>query len=187
MAPPVKKNKKLSLDQKIKIIKMKKEGKRNCDIAREFEVGESTVRMVFKNSGQIEQAVKTYGGQVFDSRCHCTNTVIIQMERCLAHFLHDKEKKGVAVDRQYIKEQARLIYETCLKNVRNPPKKPFKASNGWLLKFLERKGFKHVKMCGEGGSGDTEAAGSFPSVLNKNIEEGGTPASISVSSGTVKW
>ena len=83
MAPPAKKNKKLNLDQKIKIIKMKKEGKRNCDIGREFEVGESTVRMVFKNSGQIEQAVKTYGGQVFDSHCHCTNTVIFHMERYL--------------------------------------------------------------------------------------------------------
>ena len=67
MAPPAKENKKLNLDQKIEIIKMKKEGKRNCDIAREFEVGESTVRMVYKNSGLIEQTVKTYGGQVFDS------------------------------------------------------------------------------------------------------------------------
>ena len=54
MALPAKKNKKLSLDQKIKIIKMKKKGKRNCDIAREFEVVKSTVRMVFKNSGQIK-------------------------------------------------------------------------------------------------------------------------------------
>ena len=77
MAPSAKKNKKLSLDQRIKIIKMKKEGKRNCDIAREFEVGESTLGMVFKNSGQIEQATKTYGGQVFDSRCHCTNTIYL--------------------------------------------------------------------------------------------------------------
>ena len=62
------------------------------------------------------------------------NTVIIHMERYLAHFLHGKKKRMV-VDGQHIKEQARLFYATCLKNVRNPPKKPFKASNGWLLKL----------------------------------------------------
>ena len=53
---PGRKNKKLSLEQKVAIIKMKKEGKRNCDIAREFEIGESTVRMVFKSKEQIENA-----------------------------------------------------------------------------------------------------------------------------------
>ena len=142
-------------------------------ILLEFEVGESTVRMVFKNSGQIEQVVKTYGGQVFDSRCHCMNTGIIHMERYLAHFLHGKGKKGMTVVGQYIKEQARLFYATCLKNDRNPPKKPFKAANGWLLRFLERKGFKHVKMCGERGSAHTEAADSFLSNLKKIIEEWG--------------
>ena len=63
MAPPAKKNKKLSLNQKIKIIMMKKEGKRNCNIAREFEVDESTVRMVFKNSGQIEQESRQLAGK----------------------------------------------------------------------------------------------------------------------------
>ena len=66
-------------------------------------MGGSTVRMVLKNSGQIEQAVKTYGGQAFNSRCHCMNTVIIHMERYLAHFLHGKEKE-VAVNGQCIKE-----------------------------------------------------------------------------------
>ena len=35
-------------------------------------MGESTVKMLFKNSEQIE----TYGREVFGSRCHCTNTVI---------------------------------------------------------------------------------------------------------------
>ena len=56
----------------------------------------------------------------------------------------------MAVDLQYIKEQAKLFYAICLKNVRNPPpqkKKTFKASKGWLIEFLESKGFKHVIMC----------------------------------------
>ena len=174
MAPPAKKNKKLSLDQKVKIIKMKKEGKRNCDIAREFEVGESTVRMVYKNKEQIENAAKTYGGQMFDSRSHCTNTVIIQMERYLAHYINRKEKEGVPLEGRHIKDQAKVFYATCLQKARNnPPKKPFKASNGWLTNFLKRKGFKNIKFSGERGSADTEAAASFPNVLKKIIEEGG--------------
>ena len=45
MAPPTKKNIRLTLKQKMKIIKMKRDGKRNCGISREFSVGESTVRI----------------------------------------------------------------------------------------------------------------------------------------------
>ncbi|MPC83031.1 hypothetical protein E2C01_077720 [Portunus trituberculatus] len=45
--------------------------------------------MVFKNSEKIEKAVKTYGGQIFYSHSHCTNTVIIHMERYLAQYICD--------------------------------------------------------------------------------------------------
>ncbi len=56
---------------------------KECDLVREFEVGESTIRMVYKNRESIQQAAKTYGGQLFDNHSHYKNPVMTHMERYL--------------------------------------------------------------------------------------------------------
>lgn len=56
---------------------MKSQGKRNCDLAREFMVGELTVRMVLKIHEQMEKAAQSYDGQMFVP-LSATETVQIQ-------------------------------------------------------------------------------------------------------------
>lgn len=164
----------MSLATKLKIIELKGKGKKNIDIVRELGVGESAVRKVLQKSDEIKRAAKIYGGGNFDSRSRTTmeSIVLIHMERYLAHYIHHKEK-GVALDSRHIKNQAKLYYNVCLEKCPSPFTKPFKASNGWLTKFLKRKGFKKLKFTGERASADEEAARSFPTILKGLIEEGG--------------
>lgn len=115
----------MSLATKLKIIELKEKGKKNIDIVRELGVGESAVRKVLQKSDEIKRAAKIYGGGNFDSRSRTTkeNIVLIHMERYLAHYIHRKEKEGVALDGRHIKNQAKLYYNMCLEKCPSPPTK----------------------------------------------------------------
>ena len=49
----------------------------------------------------------------------------------------------------------------------------FKASTGWLYRFLKQKKICNVRCTGESHSTDDVAAKDFPDVLRGIIEEGG--------------
>lgn len=49
----------------------------------------------------------------------------------------------------------------------------FNASKGWFDNFRKRFGLKNVKIPGETASATREAAGRFPDIIKKIIEEKG--------------
>ena len=174
--PPKRAPKKMmTLETKLKILKLKDEGKRNIDTVNELGVGESAVRKILQKRDEIKQAAKLYGGGNFDKRSITSkkNNALIRMERYLAQYVRRKEKEGVPLDGRQIKNQAKLYYKVCVEKERDVTPAPFKASSGWLNNFLKRKEFKNVKFTGERASADDEAARSFPIILKGLIEEGG--------------
>ena len=65
MSPKRAPKKMMTLETKLKILKLKDEGKRNIDIVNELGVGESAVRKILQKRDEIKQAAKLYGGGNF--------------------------------------------------------------------------------------------------------------------------
>jgi hypothetical protein len=80
------------------------------------------------------------------------------------------DKKSV-VETTTICPKAKQIYEHDTKRQKNV--KAFLASTGWLARFKNRYGMKNIKLSGEAGSADTEAAEAFIKYLLQLIMETG--------------
>lgn len=175
MAPPISRGsgrkKLLTHAIKLEIIKKKEDGKGNTAIGREMGLSESTVRTVWKNREAIKKTVKAYGASALDGRSRSSNPAVILMERYLAVFCERKAREGVELTNSYVRENATLMYRVAKRKVRAT--RDFKASVGWAVSFLKRKGFRNISFTGERASADEEAANQFPAILKNIIDEGG--------------
>lgn len=82
-----------------------------------------------------------------------------------------KEREGSAIDKLAIQEQAMSFYTViCRKSGSSLGN--FRASTGWLYRFLQRKEIRNIKFTGESASADRDAASQFPAVLKAVIDEG---------------
>ncbi|XP_068246764.1 tigger transposable element-derived protein 1-like [Palaemon carinicauda] len=174
-APTLKpKRKTYPIETKKLVIKLKAEGKNNCAIGRQLNMSESTVRSILKNEEQILKMCDSYGSSSLDSRSYTsTNSKeLIKMERFLVLWINRKESEGVDLDKMTIMDQAKSFYSLICKK-HNVLPSGFKASTGWLYRFLERKGIRNLNMTGERNSADEIAAKEFPAILKGIIEDGG--------------
>ena len=97
---------------------------------------------------------------------------VIMMERYLNVWISRKEREGVPLDKKQIQDMAMTFYRSICHRQKVTPG-TFKASTGWLYRFMGRKSIKNLKLTGEIASADQVAADNFPAVLRGIIEEGG--------------
>ena len=170
--PP--KRKSISLQVKREVIKRKEEGQGNSAIGRAMNLHEATVRTIWKKREEILEMYESYGASGVDSRKYASSASkeLVKMERDLALWINRKEGEGVAIDKKQIMNQARVFYKSICKKNRVLPF-GFKASTGWLYRFLERKNIRRIKLTADVHSADEVAAKEFPSILKGIIEEGG--------------
>ncbi|XP_068246164.1 tigger transposable element-derived protein 1-like isoform X1 [Palaemon carinicauda] len=163
-----------SIKTKKLVLELKDEGKSNSAIGRQLNIAESTVRGILKNKEQILKMCDSYGSSSLDSRSYAStyNKELIEMENLLMLWISKKEGKGVGLDNKTIIGQAKIFYTLiCKKNNVSPF--GFKASTGWLYRFLERKGICKHNMNGKKSSLDEVATKEFTSILKEMIEDGG--------------
>ncbi|KAK4327563.1 hypothetical protein Pmani_001970 [Petrolisthes manimaculis] len=175
MPPPnpcTRKNKAITLKVKLEVIKRKEDGQGNSDIGRNMNLGESTVRCIWKKKDEIRKAVKAYGGGSVDDRKRVNDRRVVKMEQYLASWISDRESQSIPLTKKGIMDMARDFYLTICHAQRAKPGK-FKASTGWLYRFLSRKDIRHINLTGEIASADSVAATNFPAILKDIIEEGG--------------
>ena len=82
-----------------------------------------------------------------------------------------KENEGVDLDKRNIIDKARLFYKAVCRRD-GVVLGGFKASTGWLYRFLKRKKIRNIRCTGESCSADDVVAKDFPDVLRGIIEEG---------------
>ena len=161
----------ISIETKMEVIRRKDKGQKNCFIGRAMGLAESTVRTILGKRADIEKCYKAYGCSGFDNRKFSDSVLLVKTERFLTLFIARKDKEGVPLDKKEIMDKARLFYKAVCKR-EGVPLGNFKASNGWLYRFLKRKGIRNIKLTGESRSANEVAAKDFPDVLKGIIEEG---------------
>ncbi|XP_057566797.1 tigger transposable element-derived protein 1 [Hippopotamus amphibius kiboko] len=141
-------------------------------VGREFNVNESTIRYIKKKEKEIRRSVREAAPGSAKVTSIVREEAMEKMEKRLNLWIHEmtSDKKGV-VDSIVVRLKAKEIYGHVTQGQKNV--KPFSASAGWLARFKRRYGMNNVKLAGEAGSADQEAAEEFKKYLLSVIQEKG--------------
>ena len=177
---PSKKRVQHSLEFKAKVVREYDAGSRACDVARKFGIRESTFRTIYKKKAEILRNMQAFGSSGDSStRRKVAPRSVILTEKYLAAYINRKSRQNVPVGVSTIREQAIALHNVAARKCGADAAADFKASPGWLRRFLKRKGLHNLKFTGERASADVNAATEYPDRLAAIIEEEGyTPETV---------
>uniref|UniRef100_A0A5F8GLC9 Tigger transposable element-derived protein 1-like n=1 Tax=Monodelphis domestica TaxID=13616 RepID=A0A5F8GLC9_MONDO len=165
----------ITLEQKCDVIERHERGHSNSKIGRDVGMPESTVRNIIKHAGEIKEK-----GKVASTFCGLQTTTrnrsvtMIEMERLLAVWIDDCNKKCIPLSRAAIQTKASSLFKAVKENGNEvDSEETFSASGGWFDRFKNRVHLHHVKITGEIANADENMAANYPDVLKKIIGEGG--------------
>lgn len=159
------------MECKLNIIKDFEAKLKICELAKKFDLSESTVRTVIKIKKKIMEAVRD-SQSLNLSIIRKRHIIIPQMETLLQAWCDNQVRvKNCPVDQNTVCFLAKLIYER-LKDGEAVQNDVFKASNGWFSQFKSRCDWHNIAESGEAASADKEAASLYPEKLKKMREDG---------------
>ncbi|XP_043835158.1 tigger transposable element-derived protein 1-like [Dromiciops gliroides] len=165
----------ITLEQKCDVIERHERGHSNSKIGRDVGMPESTVRNIIKHAGEIKKK-----GKVASTFCGLQTTTrnrsvtMIEMERLLAVWIDDCNKKCIPLSRAAIQTKASSLFKAVKENGNEvDSEETFSASGGWFDRFKNRVHLHHVKITGEIANADENMAANYPDVLKKIIGDGG--------------
>lgn len=130
------KRKSISFETKSTILRKLEDGEKIVSVAQYYDLNESTVRSIRNNALAIKQTVAN--GKSLDKVVRNRPQIIEKMESALMKWIENGEKKGIQLDRDRIREEAKKCYQTLIDNGEDPADKDFVASVGWFNKFKNR-------------------------------------------------
>jgi len=189
---PKRQRKVLTLQEKVKVLDMVREGRSFAAVGRHYGLNESTIRYIKKDEANIRSTVAVNYCQSAKRVVTARNKNIVRMESALALWITDCREKNIPLDTNTIREKARKLYRqfagvagTEGDDDEDDPDDPqpgpstaadpieFKASKGWFDRFQKRFNLKSVSLHGEAASADKEAAEKYPETFKAIIEEKG--------------
>ena len=167
-----------TIAQKLEILEMKERGDSFSKIASTKNTNESTIRGIWKKKDEIRSqgaATSKFHAETFTKQ---RSTTMTEMERLLFVWIEDCDQRNVPISLQEMKFKATSLFDMAKNKLPKPLtekqfNEKFEASNGWWHRFSKRMNLSSVKLLGESGSADHEAAKKYPETLRKIIEEGG--------------
>ena len=171
---PKRSRKVLPLSEKVKILDLiRKEKKSYAEVAKIYSKNESSIREIVKKEKEIHASFA-----VAPLTAKVTATVrdkcLVKMEKALSLWVEDMNRKCVPVDSPVLRQKALSLYEDFNFSKGSSERsntKPFTASKGWLHRFRNRFGLRHVNTA-EAVPAVGEAAATFPAELKLVKEEG---------------
>ncbi|XP_053568580.1 tigger transposable element-derived protein 1-like [Bombina bombina] len=173
MADKKKCRKSITLDMKLKIIRLYDEGVIQAEIGRKLGFTRTTINTVMKNREKIVAEVKS-ATPVNTTTIQKRDSIVADMERLLILWIENQTTRHVPVNQAIIQSKALSLFND-LKAKKGEAAKDaeFVASRGWFDRFKKRSNLHNIKVQGEAAAADTEAAESYPSEFAKIIEDGG--------------
>ncbi|XP_051934853.1 tigger transposable element-derived protein 1-like isoform X3 [Hippocampus zosterae] len=176
----------LTIQEKIKLLDMLREGRSYASVARHYGLNESTVRCIRKEEKKIRYTASVSFNRSAKRAVTCQNATLIRMESALDLWITDCRKKNVPLDMD-IREKARQLFamiaedadnhcdyekpqarSSATQSATNPTE--FYASKGWLHRFKKRFNLKKLPLCGEAASVEDD---EYNKETFKSIIEGG--------------
>ncbi|XP_053561440.1 tigger transposable element-derived protein 1-like [Bombina bombina] len=173
MADKKKCRKSITLDMKLKIIRLYDEGVIQAEIGRKLGFTRTTINTVMKNREKIVAEVKS-ATPVNTTTIRKRDSIVADMERLLILWIENQKTRHVPVNQAIIQSKALSLFND-LKAKKGEAAKDaeFVASRGRFDRFKKRSNLHNIKVQGEAAAADTEAAESYPSEFAKIIEDGG--------------
>ncbi|XP_053568147.1 tigger transposable element-derived protein 1-like [Bombina bombina] len=173
MADKKKCRKSITLDMKLKIIRLYDEGVIQAEIGRKLGFTRTTINTVMKNREKIVAEVKS-ATPVNTTTIRKRDSIVADMERLLILWIENQTTRHVPVNQAIIQSKALSLFND-LKAKKGEAAKDaeFVASRGWFDRFKKRSNLHNIKVQGEAAAANTEAAESYPSEFAKIIEDGG--------------
>lgn len=164
----------LTLQVKLDILNRAESGETNSALGRHFNLGESTIRRIKSQADKIREAVINSADLSAKVTTKVRNPIIEKMEKLLNLYIENENKKNQPLSNASLRAKALSIYDRlCQEEGVDPATEPFQASVGWYAKFIKRYNLHNLKMCGEQGSADSQAATTYKDVLKDIIKEYG--------------
>lgn len=158
------KYKRLTVNEKLKVIDRLEKGESTSKLAAEFGIGETTVRDIKKHK---ETLIK------FSSRCDklslkrksMKTSSYENLDEAMLQWFNQKRAESVPISGPMCAEQAKYFHNAL------GLEGEFKASSGWLTRFKNRYGIRELTIQGEKLSADNEAADIFTKEFKLFIEK----------------
>lgn len=167
MASKPKQNR-LSLEQKVTVLKKLDEGVRANRLASDYGVTESAISQIKRKRSEILAAVtSTYQG-VKKKTLH--KEEYPEVEQKLYDWFQKQRERNCPINGPLFKAKAKDIFKTLFPE---KEEKEFEASEGWLWKFKRRRGIRFLKICGEILSSDSTAITPFVHRFRSKVQEMG--------------
>ncbi|KAM7068664.1 tigger transposable element-derived protein 1-like isoform 1-T8 [Molossus nigricans] len=166
----------LTIREKVKLLDMIKDGKRIVEVARHYNLNESTVRSIRKDEKNIRATATVSFNKEAKRVVTNRNKFIVKTESALAVWISDSRKRNIPLDSLVIREKARQLYQRFKADEPQPGPSSatfmdFTASKGWYEKFQKR--YLKSVLRGEAASADQPAAGAYVNnTFQKILEEG---------------
>ncbi|XP_055682946.1 tigger transposable element-derived protein 1-like [Lutzomyia longipalpis] len=149
--------KSISIDEKQAIIAMKDEGKRPSEIAAFFNLPRCTISTILAKKDAIKNAKVAKGvSRIFEKGRR--GPLMDQMEIALLAWIEQREKNHDITPDYLIMEHAKRLYGELEQQYPSSSSFEFHATKGWFHNFRKRTKIHNVRLLGESGDADVDAA-----------------------------
>uniref|UniRef100_A0A1B6BY84 HTH CENPB-type domain-containing protein n=1 Tax=Clastoptera arizonana TaxID=38151 RepID=A0A1B6BY84_9HEMI len=156
----------LSLSEKLAVLQRLDKGESLQKIAKELNVGVTTIKDWRKNRKDIESHTMTIDGEnALKNRKTLKKPKLELLDSALWMWFSQERRKGTPISGPIIKEKAIILHKKLEVG------SEFKASEGWIDRWKTRHGIRFISICGEKLSADAEAANEFSVKFQEIVKE----------------
>lgn len=156
----------LSLNEKLAVLQRLDKGESLQKIAKELNVGVTTIKDWRKNRKDIESYTVTIDGEnTLKNRKTLKKPKLELLDNALWMWFCQERRKGTPISGPILKEKAIVLHKKL------EAESEFAASEGWIDRWKTRHGVRFVSISGEKLSADAAAAKEFSVKFQEIVEE----------------
>ena len=141
----------MTIEDKLKICDMVKNGRSLTSVAAEFNVGKSTVHNIVKNKAKLETVLtEIQDGDCTKKRQFVRRANLDALDKAVYLWFVQQRCKGTSISGPLLMGKALQLFPLVYPDDHDPTS--FKAGTGWLKRFKDRHGIRVLSVQGKSQS-----------------------------------